>query len=214
MLRRADAWARGTGLVPVALEAALVSGEREAAESLAADVERGIAGCDAPAATAELHLARGILQGGRSDAVAHFERAYELWSLIGRPYEAATAAERLGSAFASRGKASDAATHLEVAISVYRRLGATADATRCHRTMEEFDLPRTSARGRLGYGDRLSPRERQVAEFLARRATNHEIAQALFLSPRTVELHVARILKKLGTTRKDVSAALEELDPE
>jgi DNA-binding NarL/FixJ family response regulator len=79
--------------------------------------------------------------------------------------------------------------------------------------MEEFDLPRTSARGRRGYGDRLSPRERQVAEFLARRATNHEIAQALFLSKRTVELHVARVLKKLGTTRKDVSAALEELDP-
>jgi len=212
-LRHADAWARGTGLVPVALEAALVCGERAEAESLAADVERGIAGCDAPAATAELHLARGILQGGRSDAVAHFERAYELWSAIGRPYEAAMAAERLGSAFASGGEASDAATHLEVAISVYRRLGATADATRCHRTMEEFDLPRTSARGRRGYGDRLSPRERQVAEFLARRATNHEIAQALFLSPRTVELHVARILKKLGTTRKDVSAALEELEP-
>ncbi len=41
-----------------------------------------------------------------------------------------------------------------------------------------------------------------MADLLARGATNQEIAQALFLSPRTVEQHVARALKKLNATRR------------
>lgn len=44
----------------------------------------------------------------------------------------------------------------------------------------------------------LTSRERQVAELLARRWTNKEIADALVVSERTVETHVAHILAKLG----------------
>ena len=43
---------------------------------------------------------------------------------------------------------------------------------------------------------------------LAEGATNREIAEALFLSPRTVEHHVARTLKKLGATRQGIHGAL------
>ncbi|MHC5909082.1 response regulator transcription factor, partial [Streptomyces sp. S6] len=65
-------------------------------------------------------------------------------------------------------------------------------------------------RGRRGYGSELSPREAEVAELLAGGATNQDIAQTLFLSPRTVEKHVARVLTKLGTSRKTVHTALRE----
>lgn len=210
-LRRAAAWARGTGLLPVAVQAAAECGEREAARTLADDAERGMAGCDAPAATAELHVARGILHGRGKVAAKCFEQAYDQWSAIGRPYEAAQAAERSALALiADESATTETGARLDEALAVYRRLGATADGARLRRAIDDSGLPRPSARGRRGYGDRLSPRERQVAELLAQRATNHEIAQALFLSPRTVELHVAHVLKKLGTARKDVSAALEQ----
>jgi DNA-binding CsgD family transcriptional regulator len=210
VLRGAAAWARASGLVPLAVEAALACGQHDAAQSLAEDVERGLTGRDAPAASAELHLASGILLGHSGAAATRFAQAHELWVEIGRPYEAAQAAERLGSALAADDDP-HAATHLDEALAVYLRLNATYDAARCQRTLKHLGLSGAPARGRRGYGVELSPRERQVAELLARGATNHEIAQALFLSPRTVELHVAHALKKLGTVRKGVSDALEAL---
>lgn len=44
----------------------------------------------------------------------------------------------------------------------------------------------------------LTQREREVMRFLSQGRSNREIAEALFLSERTVENHVANILKKLG----------------
>jgi DNA-binding CsgD family transcriptional regulator len=44
----------------------------------------------------------------------------------------------------------------------------------------------------------LTPRERDVAHFLAQGKSNREIAEKLVLSERTVENHVGNILTKLG----------------
>ncbi|MDH2390673.1 AAA family ATPase [Streptomyces sp. HNM0663] len=207
-LRRAGAWARATGLVPVAVEAALARGDREAAGHLARDAESGLRGRDAPGAVAELHLIRGLLSDEDAEAAAEqFGRARDMWRQIGRPYESAHAAERQGRAL-GRSHPNAVVEHLTQAADAYERLGATSDAARCQRTLRELGLARPSPRGRRGYGDQLSPRERQVAELLARGATNQDIAQALFLSPRTIEQHVAHVLKKLGVTRKNVRNAI------
>lgn len=59
----------------------------------------------------------------------------------------------------------------------------------------------------------LSEREREVAELAARGLTNKDIAEKLFLSPRTVEDHLGRILRKLGLTgRGGIAHKLAELD--
>ena len=52
----------------------------------------------------------------------------------------------------------------------------------------------------------LSPRENDVLRMLADGLTDREIAQALVISPRTVETHVSNILHKLGV-RKRAEAA-------
>ncbi|MFD8693519.1 helix-turn-helix domain-containing protein [Kitasatospora purpeofusca] len=70
--------------------------------------------------------------------------------------------------------------------------------------MRDLGRQTPNLRGRTGYGDRLSPREEQIRDLLATGATNKDIAAVLFLSTRTVENHVARVLTKLRTTRADL----------
>jgi DNA-binding CsgD family transcriptional regulator len=48
----------------------------------------------------------------------------------------------------------------------------------------------------------LSAREREIADLIVAGNTNREIAQALFLSVRTVESHVYRLLRKLNLTSR------------
>jgi DNA-binding NarL/FixJ family response regulator len=52
----------------------------------------------------------------------------------------------------------------------------------------------------------LTAREAEVLQRLAKGLTDHEIAQALTLSPRTVEMHVSSILRKLGARNRAEAA--------
>ncbi len=53
----------------------------------------------------------------------------------------------------------------------------------------------------------LSPRETEILHFLVAGSPDREIAEALFLSVRTVEAHVARILTKLGVRSRTAAVA-------
>ena len=44
----------------------------------------------------------------------------------------------------------------------------------------------------------LTPQERSVAEAAASGRSNREVAESLFLSPRTVEYHLSSVYRKLG----------------
>ncbi|WP_232247218.1 ATP-binding protein [Kitasatospora azatica] len=208
-LRTAPAWARATGLTPVAVEAALACGERSAAEALVEETDRELQHRDAPGAVAELETARGMLvpDGEPLVAATRFGQAASMWQQIGRPYHRTQAAERQALALARAGS-TDAIGHLTEAHDSYTRLGATGDAARCQHELHRLGADPSPQRGRRGYGNELSPRELEVARLLAGGATNHDIAEALFLSQRTVEKHVAAVLRKLGTERKDVGGAL------
>jgi non-specific serine/threonine protein kinase len=56
--------------------------------------------------------------------------------------------------------------------------------------------------------DALSKREREILALLVQRWTDKEIADALFLSPRTVSTHVANIFNKLGVNNRREAAAV------
>ena len=51
----------------------------------------------------------------------------------------------------------------------------------------------------------VTSREAEVLDLLVERLTNREIAQRLYLSPRTVEKHVASLLDKLAVERTDLA---------
>ncbi len=65
--------------------------------------------------------------------------------------------------------------------------------------------PASPHTGRL---DALSPAERVVADKVAEGLTSRQIAADLFLSPRTVDAHLARIYRKLDINTRARLAAL------
>jgi DNA-binding CsgD family transcriptional regulator/tetratricopeptide (TPR) repeat protein len=77
------------------------------------------------------------------------------------------------------------------ASSAYRRAGSSAH------------VARLAANAPAGpQADRLSKRERQVADLLAGGATNRSIAQTLGVSERTVETHLHSVYQKLGVASR------------
>jgi DNA-binding NarL/FixJ family response regulator len=73
-------------------------------------------------------------------------------------------------------------------------------------------IPRGPQRATRATPAGLTSREVDVARLLAEDLSNKEIASRLYLSPRTIENHVASILNKLGaTTRGDAVVAATEL---
>ena len=55
----------------------------------------------------------------------------------------------------------------------------------------------------------LTPTEREIIGLVLQRRTNAEIARVLFMSKRTIELHLTRVFRKVGVARK---SQLIELD--
>jgi DNA-binding CsgD family transcriptional regulator/tetratricopeptide (TPR) repeat protein len=198
--RHKGVWVWAADLVPAAVEAYALAGREADAEALLEEFARGIADRDAPVTEAALPAARGALldaRGEHAEAAERFDEAVARYAGFPMPYPATWARERAALCRLNLGEGS-ATGELCDAAEAYERLGATRDAGRCRHALREHGAWTPSPRGRRGYGQQLSPREREVARMLADGRTNREIADGLFLSPRTVEQHVAKVLRKLG----------------
>jgi DNA-binding CsgD family transcriptional regulator len=216
VVRRKGIWVWARELAPVATHCLLACGELEQAGRLVEEFSAGLRDRDAPAARAANFLCQGsVLQAkGRHDAGARLlSRAERLWSELPSPYEAARSRERRAHCLLARGDERGGDLLLD-ALQTYEGLGATWDAGRARAELRTLRVdPRARAQRWLtAFGDVLSPREAEVAHLAGMGRKNREIAEALFLSPRTVEAHVASVLRKLGVdSRHDLAAvALEE----
>ncbi|GLZ79569.1 helix-turn-helix transcriptional regulator [Actinorhabdospora filicis] len=191
-LRAKGLWTWAAELAHTAVTGLLDADDAPGAKALTAEFAAAIEGCDYPAGRAALAACRAALSG---DPDAHAEAA-ALYAAIGRPYDGALQLE------AEARRRSDTGP-LTRALALLESLGATHDAARCARLLREHGEPPSRGRGRPGYGRSLSPRERDVARLLAAGRGNREIAEVLFLSVRTVEHHVASVLRKLDAPARD-----------
>jgi len=167
---------------------------------------------DAHALAGEAELAR---LDGHSDPY-RWAAAARAWELLGEPYPTAYTRWREAEAQLLGGGVRDQAeSSLRAAYATAVKLGAAPLRT---------EIEALTRRGRLTLGpapgttppapqspsplDRLglTAREREVLALIAIGRTNREIAQRLFISPKTATVHVSNILGKLGV-RSRVEAA-------
>jgi DNA-binding CsgD family transcriptional regulator len=113
----------------------------------------------------------------------------------------------LGTALRHDGQAVTARPLLRDGMELAHRCGATPLADRAE---EELRAAGGRPRRRAGVGaDALTASERRVAELAAVGASNKEIAQSLFVTLRTVELHLSNAYSKLEIrSRHELAAAL------
>jgi DNA-binding CsgD family transcriptional regulator len=173
---------------------------------------RGLAGRDAPLAGAALSFAEARVSeqdGDASRASAGYRRARRGYAALPDPRLVAHACASEVRSQISAGQAPDADL-LRHAWSTFTGLGAVWDANRLRQLMRMAGLPVPHRRGRPGYGNQLSPREREVADLAASGHTNREIAANLYLSDRTVKYHLANAMRKLEvSSRRQLRDVLE-----
>jgi DNA-binding CsgD family transcriptional regulator len=203
-------WASAGELGPAHTAALLAVGRADDAAVFVAAFEQGMARCSGPAARAALTLSRALLAeagAGNECGAELFGAAADAWQAMPRPYDALLARERQGRCLAAAGQAEDAQAMLSEVMRGLARLGATADADRVARALREAGVQaRRPGGGRPGYGSQLSPRELEVVRLVADGQTNRQIAESLFLSPKTVATHVDAAMRKLSVSSRTALA--------
>ena len=165
---------------------------------------------DALAALAQAIGETALADGDADTAAEQLGHAAQLHAGLDLPFERAEINLRAGVALAAAGDRELALERLRDAYRTGRKLGARPLAAEAAREVAELGesvvkrLGRRAAAEANGAG--LSGRELEVLRLAAVGHTNREIAGQLFLSPRTVDMHVRNILRKLSC-RSRVEAA-------
>jgi DNA-binding CsgD family transcriptional regulator/tetratricopeptide (TPR) repeat protein len=165
----------------------------------------------APRALGAALRAAGLIEGGKR-GLGLLEEAVSVLNESPARLEHAKARAELGAALRRANRRAQAREHLRQAVELATVCRATALAARAER-----ELLATGARPRriaVSGIESLTPSERRVAEMAAVGPTNREIAQALFVTQRTVEVHLTSIYRKLAiNSRSQLAAALAQSAP-
>ncbi|MFC4070429.1 helix-turn-helix transcriptional regulator [Actinoplanes subglobosus] len=233
-----DAWA---GVEPLLARRAVDLWQLEAVEELAVAaarlrrlsrvepvldlLDRAVAGLGRPTAWQTaldwIHLQTAVAADDATAATEVAERLSDVAARTGRSGARAVAAQRWAEVLAG-------VVELEAVVAATEDLHAaelpweasrlagqaairTTDANAARRLLERArELSEPEAEGPGGGG--LSDREVTVARLVLAGSTHREIGAQLYISPKTVEHHVARIRAKLGAnTRAELLAMLREL---
>ena len=152
-----------------------------------------------------LRWAGGVDSPDEDTLRAAWEQAVAGFETFRHEFELARTRSRLSVVLRSLGQAAPAREQADLARETAQRLGAEPLLT------ELRTLGPGAARSRgeaARHDDTLTPREHEILALVAAGRTNGEIARQLFISTKTVSVHVSNILAKLGAAGRTEAAAL------
>jgi len=181
-------------------------GAREQACELAAADLAHAERWGAPRAHAFALGAMGVAVGG-ADGIALLEQATEIVADPPALHMRAILLTQLGVALRHANRRAEARVPLREGLELARRCGAGGIAKQAY---DELQATGEKVRRWTPIGvASLTPSERRVAEMAASGMTNRQIAQALFLTVKTIETHLAATYDKLGIhSRRELPEAL------
>jgi DNA-binding NarL/FixJ family response regulator len=188
--------------------AALALSDRPGARLLADDELRDAASWGAPRALGRtLRVAAATRPGG--EGLDLLQESRNVLTDAPAVLERARTAVDLGIALHAAGEIRSAREHLWQGLEEARECAAHPLAARAHDALIRTGArPRRSTRSGTAA---LTATEQRVASMAAGNQTNREIAEALFVTPKTIELHLANAYRKLGIgSRTQLRAALDD----
>jgi DNA-binding CsgD family transcriptional regulator/tetratricopeptide (TPR) repeat protein len=129
-----------------------------------------------------------------------WREAANAWEQIGSPYERAIALAD-----------GDELPCLFEALEIFDQLEAAPAAAKLRRRLRQMGaqgVPRGPRQVTRSHPAGLTPRQVEVLELVVEGMTNADIAERLFVSPKTVDHHVSALLTKLGVSSRQEAAAL------
>jgi DNA-binding CsgD family transcriptional regulator len=191
------------------VEAAVRAGDPD----LAAQAQARLDERTEPAGTdwaAGVRAATAALLAGGADAEASYREAIDRLGRTGQCWQLARAELTYGEWLRRRNRRIDARVQLRSAGEHFAALGASAFAERAGR---ELLATGEAARKRTVESMRqLTPQEVRVASLARDGLSNAEIAERLFVSPRTVEYHLHKAFAKLGVKSRAKLHSVRGLD--
>lgn len=162
----------------------------------------GRLGPEGQAWLARAHAEHARLVG--QDEVTAWQRATEAFG-YGYRYEEARCRLRWAEALLETGDRTAAQEQLSTALDVAREIGARplADALVALARRGRLDVPGTRT-----VVDLLTAREAEVLALVARGLSNRQIGEELFISGKTVSVHVSNLLAKLGASGRAEAVAV------
>jgi DNA-binding CsgD family transcriptional regulator len=186
--------------------ARLMSGDASEARALAREELVLAERFGAPRALVVAARTCGLIEAPGGD-LRHLRRAVEVSADSPARLEHARSRVELGAALRRSGERREARDQLRPGLDLAASLGATALRDRALTELRAAGgRPRRIA---VSGTDSLTASERRVAELAADGLTNRQIAQALYVTPRTVEGHLTQVYRKLDVPgRETLKAAL------
>jgi DNA-binding CsgD family transcriptional regulator len=197
-----------TRTAPELAEAASRAGEHELAAEAVHHLSRSAAASGTPWALGTLARSRALLSDGTEAEDLYVEAIERLRHCRAAP-QLARARLVYGEWLRRERRRRDAREELGAAFELFQAIGADAFADRARTELGATG--RRLRRRATATAEPLTPHERRIATLVGEGASNAEIAAQLFISPRTVEYHLAKVFRKRGiSSRAEVARALDE----
>ncbi len=196
------------GYLPDAVEALTATGRVAEAAPLVAALEVNGARLERPWMLAVGARCRALVLAASGDlegALSSAEESMHHHDRLPMPFERARTELLLGQLLRRRRRARDARASLTRAAATFEEIGSPLWAARAQRELAGLGTRSTDTV--------LTETERRVAEGAAAGLTNKAIASGLFLSAKTVEMHLSSAYRKLGIrSRAQLAARLQHGD--